>query len=69
MFYCFHVAALLFMSAQPILGHFLLIFMVFRQNYQKLQILVQNYDALVILNISLPFWLKILSWRQLSIFG
>ena len=60
MFYCFHVAALLLMSAQPILGHFLLIFMVFRQNYQKLQILVQNYDAFVIFNISLPFWLKIL---------
>ena len=26
LFYCFHVAALLFMSARPILGHFLPIF-------------------------------------------
>ena len=26
LFYCFHVAALLFMSARPIFGHFLLIF-------------------------------------------
>ena len=29
LFYCFHVAALLFMSPRPFLGHFLLIFYCF----------------------------------------
>ena len=61
LFYCFHVAALLFMSARPIWGRFLPILMVFCQNYQKSQIFRSKLWFFVILNTSLRFWFKILS--------
>ena len=40
---------------------FLPILMVFSQNYQKSQIFRYKFWFIVILNISLPFWFKILS--------
>ena len=69
LFYCFHVAPLLFMNARQILRHFLTIFMVFLINYQKSQSFHSKLWFFAIFNTSLPFWFKILSGRQLSIFG
>ena len=68
--YCFHVAALLFMSARPILGHFLPIFDGFSSKLPG----IANFSLkivifFIILDTSLPFWFKILSGGQLLIFG
>ena len=62
LFYCFHVAALLFISAQPILGHFLPIFDGFSSKLPG----IANFSLkivifFIILDTSLPFCFKILS--------
>ena len=51
LFYCFHVAALLFMSALPILGHFLPIFdgFSFIRTTRNRKLFIQNCDFFVIL--------------------
>ena len=62
LFYCIHVTAFLFTSAWPILGHFLSIFDgFFVKTTINRKFFAQNCDFFVILNISLPFWCKVLS--------
>ena len=47
LFYCFHVAALLFISARPILGHFLPIFLWFLiKTARNRKFFAQNCDFL-----------------------
>ena len=51
LFYCFHVAALLFMSARPILGHFLPIFYGFSSKLPG----IANFSIKIV--IFLSFWI------------
>ena len=69
LFCCFHVTALLFMSARPILGHFLPIFYGFSSKLPDIpKLSLKIVIFFLILNTSLHFWCKIPNGGQLSIF-
>ena len=61
LFYYFHVAALLFMSARLSFGHLLPIFDGFSSKLPGIANFSLRIVIFIILDTSLPFWLKILS--------
>ena len=57
LFYCFHVAAILFMSLRPILGHFLLIFYCFSSKLPGIAVSHQNANFSFKIVMFLSFWI------------